>query len=304
MNSPAIRVDGVRKRFGDREVLAGVSFEVQAGQTFAFLGRNGAGKTTTIRMLLGLLAPEDGSISILGINPQTNPLAVRRRVGYLAEDQRMFGWMTVEQIVQFMAPFYDTWDDALAHRYLQQFELSRSIKIKHLSKGQNVRLGLVLALAHRPEVVILDDPVLGLDPIMRKEFNRDLIAHLQGEGRAVLYSSHLLYEVEPVADAVGILHKGQIVRQGATEDLRAQVKRLLLPAGVLDRLPALKLLDVAPTGERVALTVDDAPGAIAALHRIGVEPEIIDLNLDEIFEAFVIGRPDLPMGRASVPISA
>ena len=127
MNSPAIRVDGVRKRFGDREVLNGVSFEVQAGQTFAFLGRNGAGKTTTIRMLLGLLAPEEGSISILGINPQTNPLAVRRRVGYLAEDQRMFGWMTVEQIVQFMAPFYDTWDDALAHRYLQQFELSRSI---------------------------------------------------------------------------------------------------------------------------------------------------------------------------------
>ena len=303
MNSPAIRVDSVRKRFGDREVLNGVSFEVQAGQTFAFLGRNGAGKTTTIRMLLGLLAPDDGSTSVLGINPQSNPLAVRRRVGYLAEDQKMFGWMTVEQIVQFMAPFYDTWDAALAHQYIKQFELSRGIKIKHLSKGQNVRLGLVLALAHRPELVILDDPVLGLDPIMRKEFNRDLIAHLQGEGRAVLYSSHLLYEVEPVADAVGILHKGQIVRQGTTESLREQVKRLLLPLSVLERMPTLKLLDAAPAGERIALTVDEAPGAVAGLRRIGVEPEIVDLNLDEIFEAFVIGRPDLPVGRGAVPVS-
>ena len=139
--------------------------------------------------------------------------------------------------MRFIAPFYDAWDEALADQYLNQFELPRQTKIRHLSKGQNVRLGLVLALAHRPDVVILDDPVLGLDPIMRKEFNRDLIAHLQGEGRTVLYSSHLLYEVEPVADAVGILHQGQIVRQGATEDLREQVKRLLVPAAALDRLP-------------------------------------------------------------------
>jgi ABC-2 type transport system ATP-binding protein len=302
MNNPVIRVDGIRKQFGGQEVLKGVSFEVQAGQTFAFLGRNAAGKTTLIRMLLGLLAPNAGSISILGINPQTNPLAVRRRVGYLAEDQKMFGWMTVEQIVQFIAPFYDAWDEALANQYLNQFELPRQTKIKNLSKGQNVRLGLVLALAHRPDVVILDDPVLGLDPIMRKEFNRDLIAHLQGEGRTVLYSSHLLYEVEPVADAIGILHQGQIVRQGATEDLREEVKRLLVPAAALGRLAGLKVLDVAAAGDRTAVTVDDAPQAIAALHQIGVEPEIVDLNLDEIFEAFVIGRPEIPAGRAGVPL--
>lgn len=304
MTNQVIRVDGIRKQFRGQEVLKGVSFEVQAGQTYAFLGRNGAGKTTLIRMLLGLLDPDAGSVSILGINPRTNPLAVRRRVGYLAEDQKMFGWMTIEQIVRFIAPFYDAWDDALAEQYLDQFELPRQTKIKHLSKGQNVRLGLVLALAHRPEVVILDDPVLGLDPIMRKEFNRDLIAHLQGEGRTVLYSSHLLYEVEPVADAVGILHKGQIVRQGATEDLRDQVKRLLVPATSFGQLNGLKVLDVTDAGDRTALTVDDAPNAIAALHRIGVEPEIVDLNLDEIFEAFVIGRPEIGTGRAvvSVPV--
>lgn len=306
MNEPAIRVDSVCKTFRNHEVLRGLSFEVAAGQTFAFLGRNGAGKTTTIRMLLGLLAPDSGTISVVGIDPLCNPLAVRRRVGYLAEDQRMFGWMTVEQIVRFAAPFYDTWDDALANRYVQQFELPRQTKIRHLSKGQIVRLGLLLALAHRPEVVILDDPVLGLDPIMRKEFNRDLIAHLQGEGRTVLYSSHLLYEVEPVADAVGILHQGRIVRQGSTEELRDQVKRLLLPAGTLDRLQRIELLDVAANGDRMAVTVDNAPQAIAALNAIGIEPKIVDLNLDEIFEAFVIGRKELPAVRvgASAGVSA
>ena len=304
MNTSVIRVEGIRKQFRGQEVLKGVSFEVQSGQTFAFLGRNAAGKTTLIRMLLGLLAPDAGSVSILGINPRTNPLAVRRRVGYLAEDQKMFGWMTVEQIVRFIAPFYDAWDDALADQYLNQFELPRQTKIRHLSKGQNVRLGLVLALAHRPEVVILDDPVLGLDPIMRKEFNRDLIAHLQGEGRTVLYSSHLLYEVEPVADAVGILHQGQIVRQGPTEELREQVKRLLVPAAALGRLHGLTVLDAAPAGDRTALTVDNASEAIAVLHQIGVEPEIVDLNLDEIFEAFVIGRPEIPAGRGGIAVPA
>ncbi len=113
-NQPVIRVDALRKKFRDREVLAGVSFEVPAGQTFAFLGVNAAGKTTTIRMLLGLLTPDSGSVSVLGTDPQQNPLAVRRSVGYLAEDQHMFGWMTVEQIVRFVAPFYDTWDASLA----------------------------------------------------------------------------------------------------------------------------------------------------------------------------------------------
>jgi ABC-2 type transport system ATP-binding protein len=302
-NEPAIRIAGLAKKFRGNEVLSDVSFEVPAGQTFAFLGRNAAGKTTTIRSLMGLLTPDAGSISVLGLDPQQKPLAVRRRVGYLAEDQHMFGWMTVNQIVGFLAPFYDTWDDALAKRYLREFEVPLHQKIKQLSKGQNVRLGLVLALAHRPELVILDDPVLGLDPIMRKEFNRDLIAHLQGEGRTVLYSSHLLYEVEPVADRVGILHRGRIVRQGGTDELREEVKRLIVPSTALGRLPPLTLLDVAQLGDRTTLTVDHAPQAITALGRVGIEPEIMDLNLDEIFEAFVIGRPELPAMRPSVPVA-
>ncbi len=145
----------------------------------------------------------------------------------------MYGWMTVNEIIGFVAPFYGTWDHDLAYKYVREFELPLGTKIKHLSKGQNVRLGLLLALAHRPEVVILDDPILGLDPVMRKQFNRDLITHLQGEGRTVFYSSHLLYEVEPVADEVAILDGGRIVRQADTDTLRRDVKQFVLNQAAL-----------------------------------------------------------------------
>ena len=292
MSEPAIELQAVYKSFRRSEVLRGVTFRVERGKTFAFLGRNASGKTTTIRLLLGLLKRDDGAIRVLGLDPQRQPLELRARVGYLAEDQTMYGWMRVEEIVRFVAPFYPTWDHDLALKYLREFELPLRTKIKHLSKGQNVRLGLVLALAHRPELVILDDPALGLDPIMRKQFNRDLITHLQGEGRTVFYSSHLLYEVEPVADEVAILHEGRIVRQSETERLRADVKQIVLSredASMLDE--NVRVLDRRDDGDDVAVIVEDAPRVCDLLAREGVTFRVVDLNLDEIFEAYVAGRP-------------
>ncbi|QDT67189.1 putative ABC transporter ATP-binding protein YxlF [Planctomycetes bacterium MalM25] len=295
MTQPAIETIGVAKSFGKKLVVRDVSLKVEPGQTYAFLGRNGEGKTTTIRMLLGLLKPDEGSIQVAGCDPATDPLTLRDRVGYLAEDQTMYGWMTVDEIVRFVAPFYSRWDHDLARRYLDEFDLPLRTKIKHLSKGQTVRLGLVLALAHRPEVVILDDPALGLDPIMRKQFNRDLITHLQGEGRAVFYSSHLLHEVEPVADQVAILHGGRIVRQGETEELRADVKQLFIRP---ERLPIVSrygtVLDIRPDGDELAVTQTAADLAADALAREGVPFNVVELNLDEIFEAYVAGQPELP----------
>src|SRR3954471_287314 len=259
MSEPAIQLLNVRKSFGGNAVLRGVNLAIERGQIFALLGRNGAGKTTAIRLLLGLLNRNGGSIAVLGRDPQQEPLPVRASVGFLAEDQQMFGWMTIAELLGFMAPFYPTWDRSLADRFVKEFELPRGQRIKNLSKGQNVRLGLVLALAHRPELVILDDPALGLDPIMRKEFNRDLIAHLQGEGTAVLYSSHLLYEVEPIADAVAILHDGLIIKQAATEALRSDVKQLVFTAeDYAEQASTLKLLDVVHQRGEVAVTIENA----------------------------------------------
>jgi ABC-2 type transport system ATP-binding protein len=291
MNVPAIEMQSVCKSFRSTDVLRGVTLQVARGRTFAFLGRNAAGKTTTIRLLLGLLKRDDGSIRVLGIDPQREPMELRRRIGYLAEDQTMYGWMRVDEIVRFVAPFYPTWDHELALKYIRDFELPMRTRIKHLSKGQNVRLGLVLALAHRPEVVILDDPALGLDPIMRKQFNRDLITHLQGEGRTVFYSSHLLYEVEPVADEVAILDQGRVVRQAETETLRRDVKQIILSYNALLVVRGdLAILDERTDGDRMAVIVERAESALKLIGREGIEHRVVDLNLDEIFEAYVAGQ--------------
>lgn len=289
MGDMAIEVEHVVKRFGRTTVLQDLSFAVEAGKTYAFLGRNGAGKTTTIRMMLGLLRPDAGTIRVLGMDPARQSVPIRRRVGYLAEDQQMFGWMRVAEMISFLAPFYPTWDRALAADLLKRFELSSKTCIKHLSKGQNARLGLLLALAHRPELVILDDPTLGLDPIMRKQFLRDIVTYLQGEGVTVLFSSHLLYEVEPVADEVAILDCGRIIRQSPTDDLRTQVKQLVMLTADYKRLPELPhTLDVQPRGNQTAVTVECVEPALAAAEAAGVYPTVVELNLDEIFEAYVI----------------
>ena len=292
-HQPPICVQDLHKRFGGHSVLDGISFDVAEGHTLALLGRNGAGKTTTIRALMGLLEPDRGVVSVAGFDPQRKPMEVRKRTGYLAEDQQMFGWMTVGQLIRFIAPFYETWDHLAAKRYVEQFQLPLQKKVKHLSKGQRVRLGLLLALAHEPKVLILDDPALALDPIMRMEFNRDLVSHLQHGGCTVLYSSHLLAEVEAVADSVAILDKGQIVRQGSPEELRENVRRLVFGTEHLSAImPRLRLLDVQVCGREANVVVDHAEAAMHVLAEWEIDPQVVALSLDEIFAAFVIGRVD------------
>jgi ABC-2 type transport system ATP-binding protein len=290
---PPIFVRDLHKSFGDHSVLDGVSFAIPEGHTLALLGRNGAGKTTTIRALMGLLEPDSGALGVAGFDPQRKPMEVRKRAGYLAEDQQMFGWMTVDQLIRFVAPFYETWDHVRAERYVAQFELSLHKKVKHLSKGQGVRLGLLLALAHQPKVLILDDPALALDPIMRMEFNRDLVSHLEHGDCTVLYSSHLLAEVEAVADSVAILDGGRILRHAPTEELRENVKRLVFPTEHLRAvIPRLQLLDLQVRDLEASVVVDQAESAMHALAEWDIDPQVIALSLDEIFAAFVTGRVD------------
>ena len=299
------RIQHLRQGYGKQVVLNDVSLEIPHGQTFALLGRNGAGKTTLIRTLLGLMAPKSGTVEVLGLNPDVQPIEVRRRIGYLAEDQAMYGWMTAEELGRFLMPFYPTWDVRLANDLLDRFGVPRRTRIKHLSKGQNVRLGLVLALSHQSEIVVLDDPTLGLDPISRKQFNRDVVEYLQAEKRTVFYSSHLLYEVEAVADAVGILDQGRIVRMGRTEDLQREIKRVVLPVeAVRDRPKPEKLLDIERDGASVVVTLDDSARWIADLRADGVEHVVEDLSLDDIFEAYVIGRVDGWPGQSPLPVAA
>ncbi|MBP8304389.1 MAG: ABC transporter ATP-binding protein [Phycisphaerae bacterium] len=293
MSESAIEIRDLHFRYGRKQVLTGVNLEVPTGSIFGFLGRNGAGKTTTIKTLLGLLRPGAGTCKVLGADPQEDPMTVRRGVGYMAEDQRMYGWMTVDQITRWTASFYPRWDRPFTDKLLEVLELDRKAKVKSLSKGQNSRLALLLALGHRPKVVILDDPTLGLDPIARKEFLRHVIGLLQSHGVTVFFSSHLLYEIEPVADYVAILDQGRIVKAGKTVELRESVRRFVLAeADGFDPGQITGVLDVAREGDCLAVTVEDCDPAKREAFRNGKARFIreVPLNLDEIFEAYVIGN--------------
>ncbi len=292
MGKNAIEIESLQFAYGREGVLKGVNLEVPEGSIFGFLGRNGAGKTTTIKLLLGLLKPGGGSCRIEGIDSQKDAISVRRIIGYMAEDQQMYGWMRIEQIIKWVASFYPDWDDKFTKQLLDMLELPLKSKVKNLSKGQNSRLALLLALGHRPKVVILDDPTLGLDPIARKEFLRYVIGLLQTNGVTVFFSSHLLYEIEPVADYVAIIDKGVIIKAERTFDLRESVKKIVLNTSQNDFSKIDGILDVSKTGERVVLTVENCSAEKIDKIKDSYGGFIGEtgLNLDEIFEAYVIGN--------------
>ena len=192
MTDSAIKIEGLHFSYGKKHVLKGVDLEVPKGSIFGFLGRNGAGKTTAIKTLLGLQKPQAGRCVVGGLDSVTKTLEIRRRIGFMAEDQQMYGWMKVSRIIKWVAGFYSDWDQKFTDELAEVLRLPKNTKVKELSKGQNSSLALLLALGHRPDIVILDDPTLGLDPIARKDFLRHVIDLLQSNNVTVFFSSHLL----------------------------------------------------------------------------------------------------------------
>lgn len=297
MTDTAIEIKDLHFSYGRMKVLTGVTLDVPTGSIFGFLGRNGAGKTTLIKTLLGLQKPAAGTATVLGLDCFKQSLDIRKRIGCMAEDQQMYGWMTVGQIIKWVGGFYPNWDNAFTDRLVDMLRLSKKTKVKALSKGQNSSLALLLALGHHPELVILDDPTLGLDPIARKDFLRHVIDLLQSRGVTVFFSSHLLYEIEPFADHIAILDNGVIRKCGKTEMLRDSVRRFIFtpkPAADLSSIPGL--LDKVQSGENVAITVencdDNTRTRVKELSQNSMEESA--LNLDEIFEAYVIGNQGRP----------
>ena len=296
MAEPMIEIAGLSKAFGRNHVLRGVDLLVPRGSVCGFLGLNGAGKSTTIHILLGLLRPDAGHCRVAGLDPVHDPVETRRRVGYMAENQTMYGWMRVREIIAWCSRFYPTWDQSLAETLREQMHLTADAKVGTLSKGQTSKLALLLALAHRPELVILDDPALGLDPLARRDFLRDVIGQLQARDVTVFFSSHLLYEIEPICDHVAILHDGQIVVSEPVDTLRERVKRVEFRASDAVTLPDLPdILDVQRDGEQWSLVTADIGAAREPLQHLSANGlATIDLDLDEIFEAYVAGRKEVP----------
>src|SRR6266481_6272906 len=210
MTDPIISISDVTRRFGSRTALDSVSLSMPQGAVYGLVGANGAGKTTLIKHIMGLLKAESGSVRVFGLDPVADPVGVLSRIGYLSEENDLPAWMTVAELIRYTRAFYPLWDDAYAEELRNTFALDAAAKIKTLSKGQKARAGLLIALAYRPELLVLDEPSSGLDPIVRKDILGAVIRTIADEGRTVLFSSHLLEEVEQVADHVALISEGKI----------------------------------------------------------------------------------------------
>jgi ABC-2 type transport system ATP-binding protein len=206
-----IELDNVTRRFGSTTALEDVSLSVPRGAVFGLVGVNGAGKTTLIKHVLGLLEAQTGRVRVFGLDPVADPVGVLSKIGYLSEEKDLPDWMRVDELLHYSRAFYPSWDDQYAEELRQTFELDPAKKIKQLSRGQRARTGLLVALAHRPEILVLDEPSTGLDPIVRRDILAAIIRTISEEGRTVLFSSHLLDEVERVSDHVAIIDEGRIV---------------------------------------------------------------------------------------------
>jgi ABC-2 type transport system ATP-binding protein len=223
-----IRIEGLTRRFGAKTALDRVSLTVPRGVVFGLVGANGAGKTTLIKHVLGLFRAAAGSVRVFGGDPVADPVGVLGRVGYLSEDPDLPGWMRVDELLRYTRAFYPSWDDAYAEELRRAFELDPAARIKHLSKGQRARAGLLSALAYRPELLVLDEPSSGLDPVVRRDIMEAIVRAIAEDGRTVLFSSHLLHEVERVADRVAMIDHGRIVFDSALDDVKQTHRYLTL----------------------------------------------------------------------------
>ena len=223
-----VSVANLSRQFGAKLVLNDISLHVPRGGVFGLVGENGAGKTTLIKHILGLLRAEQGLVRVFGLDPVAEPVRVLGRIGYLSEQPDLPGWMRVEELMRYTQAFHPNWDAAYAEQLRAQFGLHPTARLHTLSKGQRAKAGLLAAQAHRPDLLLLDEPSSGLDPLVRRDILEAVIRTVADEGRTVFFSSHLLEEIERVSDHVAMLHHGRLVFCGPLDDIKAHYRRIIL----------------------------------------------------------------------------
>ncbi len=301
MTSPAIELCQVTKRYGRAAVVDELSLQIPQGQVFGLLGPNGAGKSTTLKMLMGMLSPSAGRIQVLGIDvfgPQSRlkrHSEMKQRVGYVPELQHIYRWMRVDEVIRFARACYQRWDDELCTEMLDMFELPPRRKVKKLSKGMGAKLSLLLAVCHEPELLILDEPMSGLDPIAREEFLDGVLKVMCEQERTILFSSHSLDDVQRIADVVGILSHGKLVLHRPLDDLLASAKRIraVLRDGTLPKhRPHGVVWERVQRREWLLTMADFSQHAVDELQDNNdlTQVEVCDLGLEDIYKDFIRGE--------------
>ena len=294
--TPVIQTERLSKRYGSRRGLDALDLEVQQGEVFGFLGPNGAGKTTTIRLLLDLIRPTSGTARVLGEDPRTGGVALRRRLGYLAGDFVVDGGQSAGELLTFLGNLRGGVARESVERLAERLELDLHLRIKSMSKGNRQKVGLIQAFMHQPELLILDEPSSGLDPLVQQTF-LELVREAKSNGQTVFMSSHVLSEVEQSADRVGIVREGRMIAVEGFEALRARAVRRVeivfdeaVPADAFAGIPGIAELIVEGPVLRCLMT-GRADALVKAAARYPVATILAEEpDLEELFFTFYRGE--------------
>ena len=292
MNGLSVHFERVSKVY-PHFTLDDISLELPTGTIMGLIGANGAGKSTTIRILMGLVHQDQGRVHVLGRDMPGEQAAAKRDIGFVSEDMRLYGSATLAWHMKFIQSIYPQWDQPYAETLLGRFDLKPQQKIKGLSHGQRVKAALLLALARRTRLLVLDEPTTGLDPVARQEVLGELMAVLADEDRTILFSSHNTLDVEQISDQITFIDRGRIIASDDKERFLDRWRRLrlaLLPEAVLPRLPGV--VEVVGSGRLPVLVTNRFdPAMVSACNDAGATVQAVDpMTLEEIFVANVHSR--------------
>lgn len=290
MSAAAVRLSDVTRIYDKGIGVMHLDLEVQPGSCLALIGPNGSGKTTALRLVMGMLSPDSGSVETLGADPRKNPIEVKQKIGYVSEDQSLPLTVKPRDMFAFFASLYPTWDQELAESYADRLELPLDRILQRMSRGQRRQVALLGAIVHRPKLLVLDEPAGGLDPLMRRTFMESVIEILGEEGTAVLFSSHHLDQVERLADQIAFLRRGKIVLNRSAVALREEATRMLVEGITREQARGRpEVLAARQAEERVAVTMlaepararvileEELGGRVVQSRALGLEDLFVDL---------------------------
>jgi ABC-2 type transport system ATP-binding protein len=310
MSDLAIQTRRLTRYFGAKRVVYDLNLSVPRGSIFGFLGRNGSGKTTTLRMILGLLSPNWGESSVLGHDSRCLSPAIRARIGYLAEGHPVHGWMRVKDAQAYQSRFYPRWNDELFQSVLAFFRVDPNTRARNMSRGERAGLCLAMTLAPEPDLLILDDPAIGLDPVARRSLLESMVYATRRADRTIIFSSHLLADIERMADHIAVLDYSILRAQCSLETFRSCVQQFVLTfESALPELPPVRgLIQRIARGNQLRLTIVNASQETrAAMHELGAaRVDEAPISLEDAFVSYLGGtlESDRPTPSPELALSA